>query len=89
MADTEDQKCYNCRFYKPKTDGSGECVRFPPCIKNTESSDRSMVRADMFPIVLSTDWCGEWMGTYKPDITDPSGNVGEYGGGSKELMEDG
>ena len=88
MSDNSEQYCYNCRFYKPKNEGSGECVRFPPCMKNMETSDRAVGRADLFPTVLNTDWCGEWMGTMKPDIEDPSGTVGEYGGGSTDLMED-
>ena len=85
MPDNSKQYCYNCRFYRPNTEGTGECLRFPPNMKNP---DRETGRVDWFPRVMMDDWCGEWMDTYKPSVEDPSGNVGEYGGGSKELMED-
>jgi len=85
MSDNSTQYCYNCRFFKPTREGVGECLRYPPSLKNP---DREPGKADYFPRVVVDDWCGDWMGTLKPDVTDPSGDVGEYGGGSSDLMED-
>ena len=56
------QKCQNCRFYKPEkamlTITRGKCQRFPPSIHDDTQRDPSE-----FPIVVSSNWCGEWKPT--------------------------
>ena len=53
------QKCQNCRFYnvnkKLFTITRGKCHRYPPQLYFENKDDPSE-----FPIVVSTNWCGEW-----------------------------
>lgn len=52
------EACSNCRFFHmedPKED-SGLCRRLPPQIVSTDEGEWTG-----FPMVMLTDWCGEWI----------------------------
>lgn len=57
--------CENCRFYRPVKDiedkpGIGECRRFPPTVAMTSDFEGMGDWQQAFPMVESSDWCGEY-----------------------------
>ena len=61
--------CRGCMFYQvdPKADGGGVCRRYPPrCqivtrINPLNRSVTDMTTAVILPMVLGSEWCGEFL----------------------------
>lgn len=57
--------CYNCKFYIEsgfrylKTEGSGNCVRFPPVTVHWQESYPWSTHSQKHQEVSASDWCGE------------------------------
>lgn len=55
--------CKECRFYKKKSDLSGNCRRRSPTfaqIEVTTMPDRYNETNGCWPYIEKDDWCGDW-----------------------------
>ena len=67
MAEQREQRCENCRFWKPLfDDGSGDtgwCKRNPPSLfmfPDTELVGEEDINSGHWPTTVQYEWCGEW-----------------------------
>ncbi|CAK0770305.1 conserved hypothetical protein [Azospirillaceae bacterium] len=72
MATKRYETCYTCRYWigqgVRERGPKGSCRRYPPVVTNRHPEG-------VFPISLSTDWCGEWQRALPPGLDNNSLDV--------------
>ena len=63
--------CKDCEWYQPRYYNRGECRAHPPQwvmqLRQHPQHGDYVDSEPSWPIVLRTDWCGEWMKRTGPD----------------------
>lgn len=62
-------ECHECAFWKQLDDLGGQCRRYAPQPKTSESSDDEPYSQVWWPQTTFDDWCGEFQ-QRKPEILD-------------------
>lgn len=59
--------CIDCQFWDVSQPGETKRCRFnPPQADPTRGVDHRLQRVPIWPLTVSSDWCGQWVKVTKP-----------------------